>query len=254
MRLRGQASIELTAVLGIGLIIILFYAASASGILTQFSVQQNYDDAYRSVQALAQAADAVYAQGEGASQEVTIILPTNTDFDSSRTYIGRPAGSLSSPNTVNINLNGTDVYAITRAPLSGSFPPAYGEYTLQVVSHGRHVTISSHLIEAEPDSVHVSVLPGQQKRATFLVKPSTSQRVKVTLNSSWGYANTEMNYSPAQFYADGQSDVPITLSFGAGASAGGTYEGQANVTAYSVDNPQRYPPEKLEIPITLEVS
>lgn len=245
----AQAGLELTAILGVFLIIILFYAVAASGVFSHMNVQGNYNDAYVSAKALASAADSVYAQGNGAATTVQINLPSNTRLNA--TYIGRrPSSPTLSQNTISINVDGTDVYAITRAPLSGEFPGATGEHVLRVVSHGSYVSISSYLLEVSPPSLLVKMRKNSSKQAIVYAKAASASGAAVNATLSWQDSHSNATVSTPYFIASSESAFPLTLNFSADAAAGGQYSSQLQLTAFDSTGAER---EAISMPVTLEI-
>ena len=251
--LRGQAGVELTAVLGIFLIIILFYSVAASGMLSHFNVQGNYNDAYRSVQSLASAADLVFVQGDGASSSVQIVLPPSTDFNTSKTFIGKPPSSPSlTQNTINIHVSGTDLFAITRAPLIGHFPEASGEHVVYVVSHGTYVSISPYLLDVEPSSIHVKVPRAGQAGFAVFARVVSPEGARVNVTSSWPHPHVSLNATPAYFLSQGESTSSITIVASADAEAAGVYYSQLNLTAYDISSGEER--GSISLPLVVEVT
>lgn len=251
----GQASTEFILLSAAAFIIVIVFLVLSSNSLLTIGVQQGYNDARTSVQSLAEAADSVYAQGEGATMTVTAILPGSINFDKNYTYIGRPLRAPSAPaNTVNINLNGTDISASTRAPLTGSFPSSAGTHQMKVTSHGAYVSIGSHLIEATPSSIYATMGPdGRETVAlSFSVVSGdgqTNNTVRVNIFPQWNHSDVALTVSPSFFSAYEHTGAPIILVFSAAANASGIYTSElvVNATGASSD-------ETFTIPVTAEVS
>jgi hypothetical protein len=248
----AQASLELTALLGVFLIVILFYAVFASGLLSHIVVQGDYRDAYSSVQALAGTADSVFSQGEGTVRPVRVVLPVS--FNASKSYIGRPPSAQSVPsNTININIGGTDLFANTRAPLSGSFPGTSGEYILSVVSHGTYVSINPYVLDAAPSSIHIHATPGSNRGATLIVSTVSGERTDVNISTSWSFPHANITITPSRFVTTGAAEMPIVLNFTTDPQAYGTHSSRIDITSRrsggTADDT-----ESISIPITLEVS
>ena len=250
----GQASTELIVVIAMALIVIIAFLIFSSSSLLGLGNQQNYGQARSSVQALAEAADTVYAQGSGASTVIAIIIPSNTNFNANYTYIGRPLSfSNATANGININVNGTDEYATSRAPLTGSFPAAAGTYQMKVVSHGSYVSIGSHLIEASPSSAYLAVAQNGRKTLaiTFTVVPGDSQTnntVRTNIAIPWNYSGVTVNASPSYFSAYEYTGVPVTVSVSASQGAAGTYNSAIYVNATGSASS-----ESFSIPVSVEV-
>ena len=249
---KAQASIELTALLGIFLIVILFYTVFASGVLSHIGLQGEYHDAYASVRELAVAADSVFSQGEGTVRPVRVVLPVI--FNSSRSYIGQPSWAPSAPqNTISINLGGTDVFVSTRAPLSGSFPNKSGEYTFAVISRGSYVSINSYIIDVTPSTVYLKMEPGSERQATLIVRAVAPEGADVNISPQWSFPHANLTIIPGRTVTSGQAEVPITFRFKTDAEAYGTHSSKVEIVAKRTGS-TGYDTETISIPITLEVS
>jgi hypothetical protein len=182
----GQASVELVAIMGAVLLVLLVFFTYASSMLSDINTRQNTDDARSAVLGLAAAADAVYAQGEGAAETVRITLPTNTEFGADKTYIGAPSYATSPANTlISIRLSGNDISASTKAPLSGSFPPAHGTYLMNVVSRGAYVQIYRDIVDVEKHSVYASMGSSDSRKDSLFIFPTSSENVSINVSFSW---------------------------------------------------------------------
>jgi hypothetical protein len=249
-RRAGQSSVEFIAIIGVSLIITIIFLVLSSNLMTGYSVQQNYDDAYRSVQALAQAADAVYAQGEGASQTVAVTLPTNTDFSPGKTFIGRPPGSTASPNMISINVNGTDIFAITEAPLSGSFPQRHGTYRLKVACNGTGATIAPYLVEPDRRSVRVSAAAGERREASVRIYNEANESVSLSASLPWAFPDVAASLAPSSAGALYEG-TPFHVNFSAAANASGVYSSTLQITATGASSGLQ---ENITMPVTVIVN
>lgn len=250
----GQASTELIIILAAVFIIVIVFLVFSSGSLLNIGLSQNYSQAQTSVQALAAAADSVYAQGVGATQTVAVVIPGNTNFNANYTYVGRPDRAPSAPpNSININVGGTDVLATTTAPLTGSFPDAPGAYQMQVASQGAYVSIGTHLIDVSPPSVYVQMAPNGRAASvlSFNVAPGQSPSngsVRVSIMPPPSISDVSVNASPSFFSAYEYTDAPVALTFSAAANASGIYNSQLDVNASGTSSDETF-----VIPITVEV-
>ncbi len=249
----GQASIELIAILGISLVVILFFTIHASDIFSDIGAQQDYHQASESVRLLAEEADHVYAQGDGATGMVFITLPASTDFEANSTYIGKPASAQpgATPNAINIRLGSSDVTAYTRAPLSGSFPPSFGKYTLRVVSHGSYVSIGPNLLDIRGSSVSASMGRSQTKSAYLNFSIVADQDAMVNITSQWGYPSPTLSIAPNVFSGYNGTNATVQLNFTSDSNDAGIYSSELNVTVYKSSNPSVR--ETFKIPVTAEV-
>lgn len=249
---KGQVSAEFISILGIGFLIVLFFLALSASRLFDINAQQNYNNAHSSAVALAEAADSVYAQGEGASRTVTIILPGNTNFGTDYTYIGKPAsaGGIIA-NTIGINVNGTDVLATTDAPLSGSFPASSGTYLMKVISRGSSVYISPYLVDLDAYSVSIAMGKNQTRTASLRLYKMASEDVNISIHSGWGFSSdVEFSVLPTSFSAT-SAGTAISMNFTSNATAAdGLYSSQLIIT---VNGTTSGAIETISIPITVNV-
>jgi hypothetical protein len=238
-RKAAQAGVELIILVAFFLVLILIFAVVSSGVLSHVIIGGNYNEAYRGVQSLASAADSVFAQGEGASQSVQISIPANTDFNSSRTYVGRPPGSSASPNTVSIRVGRNDAFAISRAELVGSLPQIPGDYVMYVTSHGSYVSIGTAFVDITPSSPRFSVHQGSSSSLplTVSIGSNESQKVRVSLSPPDGEGSPRVfDYTGADQYftvPDGVTTVDVKMwgAGGAGSPSSGTGGGGGYTSA-----------------------
>lgn len=249
----GQASMELIAILGISFIVILFFVINASDIFSAIGAQQDYREASESVRLLAEEADHVYAQGDGATGMVFVTLPPSTDFGANSTYIGKPSSAPAgaTPNAINIRLGNSDVTAYTRAPLSGAFPSPFGKYTLRVASHGSYVSIGPNLLDIKGSSVSASMGRSQTASAYLNFSIVADQDAVVNITSQWGYSSPTLSIAPTSFSGYGGANATVELNFTSDSNDAGIYSSELNVTVYKVGNPSVR--ETFKIPVTAEV-
>ncbi len=257
---RGQASTEFIIIMGISFVVLLVLFTMTLNYFYSVRAQRDYGDALSAVQTLAAEADNVYLQGTGAEKIVPITLPGSTVFSSNTTFIGRPINSLSGKsNTISIDLNGTVLTATTAATVVGSFPAQAGVQQMKITSHGDFVSIGSHLVSADPDSVFQSM--GKSSSATSTVTfsvelvSSTNESVNVSVATPWSYPNANVSISPSSFTSFGIGDVPVSLTFTTGSGAVGIYTSVLNVTAVKQSvGGTMVARETFTVPVTLEVS
>jgi len=247
---KGQASVELITILAVALFTIIMFMALAANFLTDTNVQKNYETARDSVQRLAQAADSVYSQGEGASAIVQITLPTSTIFDSNVTFIGKPANATfaASSNTINIKVWDSDTYAITHAPLHGSFPATHGTYSMRVYSEGSYVVISPHIMKLDKYSLFVSMAKGETRNEVLQVSRLASAEVPVTAALAWGFSDIAISVPQGTFYP-GQSGTPLGINITANTTASGLYSSELVLSGTGQDGQA----EVFTVPITVDV-
>ena len=247
---RGQASAELISIMGISLLVVLIFSLLAAQAFTGIGLQQNYNEAYESVQALASAADAVHAQGEGATKIVTIKIPPNAVFGSSQTYIGRPSGSPDSVSSkeIAIRLDNNSVFSTSSVRLSGLLPSAPGQYRMKVTARAGYVSIYPHLIELDRNSLSIIMAQGESRTAIIKVNSAGSSPVPVNTNSSWSFPGINVSVSPFLLNAS-VSGSPLTLVFNSSPDASGFHNFQLLLNATASGGTE----EVVSLPISVNV-
>jgi len=210
---------------------VLFFMLSAT-MLKDARVQQNYDDAHSSVSSLVEAADSVYAQGEGATRKVMVTLPGDTVFGDNTTYIGRPSNApLASQNGISINLNGTDIGGVTRASLIGQFPSKAGKYPMRVTSRGAYVEIYPYLVDVDRHSVSIVMARSETRSVQIVVTRVSGEAVSVDPVQNWGFGDVNLTMSPSSAFDASDLGSIVTVSVTSSPAAFGTYNSQLTLTA-----------------------
>lgn len=246
----GQAATELIIILGVALVVVALFFILSANMLTGARTQQNYDDARMSVQSLVEAADSVYAQGEGATRKVAITLPSDTKFGSNYTYIGAPTSAFAAQNGININVNGTDVFGLSRTSLSGQFPTKAGKYSMRVTSRGAIVEIYPYLVDVDKRSVAIVMARNETRSTQIIVTRVSAERVTVEPSQNWGFTDVTMSIAPSgAFDADGLGTT-ITVTVTANSAASDTYNSQITLNALGNESGTM---EAINIPISVNV-
>ena len=231
----GQASTEFTVIIAISLMLIIVFLILATQSMADIGRQQDIVDAREAVNMLSDAANAVYAQGEGATRVVGIKLPQSTQFGGS-TFIGKPASApASAPSrSIGISIYGNDVVAQAKAPLAGAFPSIPGNYQMRVRSYGSHVSIQPALLSLDAESIFVSMAQGEVRQETFIAYLSQSAKsANVTVSCAWGHdASVNMLFYPGNFSAE-HKGTNISLAFYAIPHAYGTFNSEMEIFASS---------------------
>ncbi|MFA6328922.1 MAG: hypothetical protein WCY41_05745 [Candidatus Micrarchaeia archaeon] len=247
----GQAATELIIILGVALIVVMLFFVLSANMLTGAKTQQNYDDARMSVQALVEAADSVYAQGEGAVRKVTITLPGDTVFGGDHTYIGAPDSMPSAAqNGININVNGTDINGISRTSLSGQFPAKAGKYPMRVTSRGAYVEIYPYLIDVDKHSIAIVMARGETRTAQFVVTKVSGEAVSVEPAQNWGFTDVAMNITPSGTFDASGMGTTITVTVSATPAASDVYNSQITLNALGGESGTE---EAINIPVSVNV-
>ncbi|MCX8198224.1 MAG: hypothetical protein N3F07_03475 [Candidatus Micrarchaeota archaeon] len=248
----AQASAELVSLMAISLLVVFMFSILAWNALSDADAQRDFNDAYQSVRALADAADYVYGQGEGASRIVSITIPSGADMGKNATYIGKPQGSSPSiePKQITIRYGGNDISAYTSARLHGFFPPNPGTFNMEVVRKADAVLIQPNVIDVDAKSVAVVMPNGETRTVRLKVYKSASENVSVNVSFMWNYNEVSLSAYPASFSATYQG-FPVVLSFSSsGAVAGSPFNGMLILTAAGQ---QSNASERVEIPISVSV-
>jgi hypothetical protein len=174
-----------------------------------------------------------------------------------KSFIGRPSGASdnASSGIINLNVGGSDEYALTTAPLSGAFPQSSGNYQLQVTSHGSYVSIGSGLIDVSPSEIFAQGSSSQDTMFEFSVTlpEGGGSPVNVSISISPSYPNAPLSLDDDSFTM--ASNRSLLLTFSPTASAAGIYNWKMQVNASSCGPGQvaPCPADYLTIPVSLEV-
>jgi len=250
---KGQASVELVVVLGITLIIILAFVILSSDFVSDLSGQRSYNEAANSVQRLAYAADSVFAQGDGASTQVKVVIPHNAVLSPNASFIGKPANAPASTasNLINIDVDGTDVFAVAKETVVGSFPNASGTYAMRVVSKGSYVAIGNYFFDVDKQSVYASMAKGETRSPSLVFTSTGNEAVAVSLNTDWNalYPNVPLAISSSSFNLNPGGMNTVMLTFSPNSNAAGIYSTTLSVTGTSASGVA----ETFTIPMSVEV-
>ena len=246
----GQAATELVIILGVALVVVVLFFALSANMLTGARTQQGYDDARMTVQALVEAADSVYAQGEGATRKVAITLPGSTVFGANYTYIGAPDSSFAAQNGININVNGTDMPGLSRTSLTGQFPAKAGKYTMRVTSRGAYVEIYPYLVDVDKRSVTVVMARGETRSAQITVTRVSAEKVTVEPSRNWGFTDVTMAIDPQSAFDASSMGTVITVTVTATSAASDIYNSQITLNAVGSDSGTS---ETINIPVSVNV-
>ena len=251
MRQVGQAAAELITILGIALVVVVLFFMLSATMLKDARIQQNLDEAHASISSLVEAADSVYAQGEGATRKVMVTLPGDTIFGGNTTYIGRPSNApLASQNGISINVNGTDIGGITRASLIGQFPATFGKYPMRVTSRGAYVEIYPYLVDVDRHSVSIVMARSETRSAQVIVTRISGEAVSVDPVKNWGFGGVNLTLSPSTAFDASDMGSIITVSVTSNSTVSGTFNSQITLTATGATSGTS---ETILIPISVDV-
>jgi hypothetical protein len=242
MRRNGQAAAELITILGVALVVALLFFMLSATMLQDARVQQNYDDARNSVNALSEAADSVYAQGEGATRKVMITLPVDTVFGSNTTFIDQ--------NGISINVKGSAVFAMTRPSLVGQFPSTAGKYTMRVTSKGALVEIYPYLVDVNKYSVSITMGTTENRSAQITVTRVSGEAVNVTPTWNWLFDNMNLSLAPSVGFLANDRGSAVTVNVNTMGATPGIYNSQITLTAIGATSGTT---DTINIPISVNV-
>ena len=247
----GQAAAELIIILGVALVVVVLFFVLSANMLTGARAQQNYDDARISVQSLIEAADSVYAQGEGATRKVMVTLPGDTVFGGNQTYIGAPDSMpLAAQTQININVNGTDVNGISRTSLTGQFPTSAGKYPMRVTSKGAYVEIYPYLVDVDKHSVAIAMARGETRSTQIVVTRVSAEDVTVEPVLNWGFTDVTLSIDPSATFDASSQGTLLTVSVTANSIASDIYNSQITLNAIGEESGTS---EAINIPISVNV-
>jgi hypothetical protein len=125
----GQSTIEMVVIFAGMLFVMVAILAVIPGQTTSVESVRAHQTAQDTVDGVAQAANDVYLAGEGAQRTVWVELPDS--YDATRSFIGAQTGvtDWGKRKVVDIYAMQTgDVFALSRAPICGTWPDAIGRY------------------------------------------------------------------------------------------------------------------------------
>jgi len=246
MLLKAQVSAEFIIIVAILAILVVAALSLSVGRISDMAKRQTADDAHYSVQSLADAADFVYWQGEGATRIVTIRLPSDTDLAGA--YIGGPPGSSEDlRGTLMISVNGNNYTAQSAADLNGSFPNSTGMHNMKVVSRGTYVSITPQLFDLGSYAIFVSMGQNQTRSKSFMAYSTTGFDVPVNISYNWDYGGiANISIAPLIFNATtGGTNISINVT--SGNTAGGPYTSQISFTAGGASE------DRINVPVSIDV-
>ncbi len=247
----GQAATETIIILGVSLVVVLMFIVLSTDMLKDARVQQNYDDAGTSVKTLAEAADSVYAQGDGASRKVMITLPGDTVFGDNYTYIGRPPREPTASQTgININVNGMDVHATASISLVGQFPSTFGKYPMRVTSRGAYVEIYPYLVDVDKRSIPITMARDETRSTQITITKVSGEVVEVEPVQNWGFEDVTVSLDPSTAFNSSEQGSTIAISVTANGTASGVYNSQLTLIATGLDSGTT---ETINVPLSVNV-
>ncbi|HLC47889.1 MAG TPA: hypothetical protein VJI13_02345 [Candidatus Norongarragalinales archaeon] len=221
--LKGQSSLELLIILAVGLIVLGLVISSSQQRLNTSQQALAFSQARSSANALAQAADAVYFEGEGSKREVLFTIPVGA------------IGTFLSQHSIAIRVateNGqSDASASTQSEMcaNSALPSAPGTYTITVESlegcvalgTGGSLTVSRTLIS---ESAH----PGDSFLRTVKYSNLGASPIQVDLELDFNSPDAIIEMvNPADnlFTLNSLEERDVVLNFTFLQSALGSYSG-----------------------------
>jgi len=112
MKNRAQVSLEYMTMLGLSLVIFAGVLYIATTLISTSRTQIDVDTAYRAVQGIKESADFIYVHGHPSKIQSSIHIPSNVEDLSIQGKVVRI--------TLSVGKSFTDVYAVTKANMTGS--------------------------------------------------------------------------------------------------------------------------------------
>lgn len=229
---RAQASLEILILTGIGLVVLALVISSAQERLTTSESALRVQQAQASANAIARAADEVFAQGSGTRRSVSIVIPEgliSTALQNQTVVISmRHSGGL------------TDVLARANEQLYGAMPATPGAYTLWLTAQETSVLVETGNAAITFDPlvlVHTALLNTTNATTTQLATTATNYGttlISLTTSLVWTATSINVTYNNTDDQAfslsPGESRT-IVLNVSIGANVTGSFSGTLNANA-----------------------
>jgi len=221
-QLRGQLGIEYILLVSISIVMFIAIVFIANDQITALSRQQGLNNAKTALKSIADAANAVYAEGAGAKRVMTIVFPQGVE-DSSPMIIN---------NTLTLKYLGTDISFKLDFPISGTLPQAAGSYDIEIISQGGSVSVGVAPFTVSPSSLlfefcSLNTSQVQAKALTFTNYQNNSLNISLSLNFNVTGVNVSVSSNSLNLSAtpSNGSVKEITVTASVSPNVLGTYSG-----------------------------
>lgn len=203
----GQISVEYVLVMALMLLVLIMLVALFTGIYSQQAGRAQYLQAQEAVSILSSTARGLWAEGNGSSARVSVLLPPITQL----------SNSSFSDHTIGLYLNGYgDVTTAVPFFINGTWPAQTGTFHAQLSNNGTHILIRpAGGLSANASGVYLSFSSGGQATTTLWIRnrANASYAILHTLACPPGTGCT-YNGSSKTLAPEGwqQADLTITSS------------------------------------------
>ncbi len=172
---KAQVSTEFMVILAFVLLLIVSLIAVNQDLMTKVGNQFRVSKARIIVDDLAETANYVYSQGEGAQTKILISIPegVQTTQVSNRTVV---VSVVSGPESTR------DVYRNLKFPVRGSIPSYQGNHWITIKSQAGYVEIGYNVVDVDSTGLSATLLPGNSTSGQISVTNEQDSNLDVTLS------------------------------------------------------------------------
>ena len=218
---KGQGAVEFLIILAVSLSIILGIYSLGSETVSGLNKQKVLDVAEKSATDLAGAIDDVYRQGEGAKRHIYYEIPDSADETQSRVE----------NQAIVINVMGSDIFAETNAPLSGTLDFSPGGHWVWLQAYEGFVALGEGNIAIDKTSVYVSMSQTDSETETITITNNTAYAADFIVLKSWANTDVNMTIDDGTFGINAGEDRNMVITFSSSGSSAGNYAGYIAINA-----------------------
>lgn len=217
---KGQSTIELLAIVAVGIIILSVLVGFTSDQVVALQKQQAVKTAQLTVQKMVTAANELYSQGPGAARFIEITWPEGVSS----------SGTRITDRSIIVNVYGTQVSGTANQPFSGALPTTSGTQNIRLRAMDGFVLIGNAGVAANPVNVIVSADRNAVNQVTITISNLLSEDAVVYPTLTWtnGDVNTSVS-AAARVYANDTHDYNVTIT--TSTTAVGGYSGYVSFRA-----------------------
>jgi len=212
---RGQQAMELLVLLAVILITVIVILIQTSQSTIDFNKQQLIIQGEDSVSYLAQAADDVYRQGNGAKRKVFYIVPQG---------INESKSGVEGKSFV-FNVLGTDVYSTSKVRLTGKIPTSPGGHFIWMTAHENYVYAGTENIEVDKFNSFVTMLRNDVVFDSITVTNNGTDGATIVLTNNWTNEDVDFEIDDESFILGPDESQLINLIYSSNNVAEGAYLG-----------------------------
>lgn len=236
---RAQTSIEMLAVLAIGIIVLLVLVDFTNTQFNQIQVERGNRAGRAAVDQLVGAINAVYTQGPGAVKQISVIWPEGIDV--SQTQI--------SNHSIKIRVNGSDVAGTVIPLVTGNLPVNPGVQLVRLQAYDGFVSIGQLLLNVSPTFVLSSMNRDANKTVSFSIVNNGPSTAAISFTLDWNASDVNaLLVGAGDLNLGSTGSAAKDVNFFSGSGAVGTYTGKLILHATIGDAV-----ETQVVPLTMDV-